>query len=432
MAGRGGAGNYQELADRRSRIAGDLEANQPVDDHVSAERNDSILPSGTTQPCHYSMTGRGGAGNAVDPAEPHPPREYERTGPESVFNDPSMRTYGRGGAGNLEFEQQLRESSRDAGVLREGEVTAPSSEPAMAIGKVALVGANGVLGPSVLQCLVADGFNVTVFKRASSSSSDEYHKSVHVTRYSDDVDVTSLSRMLKGQDAVVMTIRGNLSVQSMFAQASAQAEVQRFIPADFGSVDSSSSRAQKLVPLYRDKTALREELMRLAKTHSNFSWTSLVCGHFFDWDPEFLHIWPLQHRAEILDDGTVKWSAITLGQAARATSRVLQRPPETGNRVLYVQSFTVSQNEVIEAFCRSTGTTVSDWDIKRLASSVYEQDEKKKAESGDKGSVENLVWFLGTSSDANWEDKEGFAMEQLGLENESLDAAVCNILSNHA
>ena len=64
-----------------------------------------------------------------------------------------------------------------------------------------------------------------------------------------------------------------------------KAGVQRMVPADFGSVDSSSPWTQELVPLYVEKTRLRERLVELANENEHFTWTSLVCGHFFDCKP---------------------------------------------------------------------------------------------------------------------------------------------------
>lgn len=92
--------------------------------------------------------------------------------------------------------------------------------------------------------------------------------------------------------------------------------------------------------------------------------------------------------------------------------------------MIYMQSFLVSQNEVIEAFERATG---SKWDVVKYESSEYRDRERKKAEKGDAEAVENLVWLLG-ALDADWTGKENFAMEMLGLQEEDLDGAVRRIV----
>ena len=297
----------------------------------------------------------------------------------------------------------------------------------MSIKTVALLGADGKLGPAMLDALLNNGFEVTVLKRASSKSSDSYPSGVQVTKVQDDFAVEAVVEHLRGQDAVVVTIKGSqVDTQYKLAAASAKAGVKRFIPADFGSCDSSSQRTKDLVPLYKRKTEVRDYLMQLAKDNPDFSWTSLVCGHFFDYNPEFLHLWPKERKADILDDGGTKWSASTLPRIAEATSRILLNLEATQDKAVFVQSFSVSQNQVVKSFERATG---SSWKINWLDSKDYEKEEKQKADDGDLDAAENLVWILG-AQEANWESKDGFAMRTLGLENEDLDTVVNKIVQD--
>ncbi|SMY22197.1 unnamed protein product [Zymoseptoria tritici ST99CH_1A5] len=291
--------------------------------------------------------------------------------------------------------------------------------PGEDIALVTLLGADGKLGPSIYEALVSAGFTVTVLKRDSSKSKTSYPSQVSIP---DAFNVEDLVEVLRGQDAIVVTIKGSeTELQKRIADACVKAGVKRFIPADFGSVDSSSALTQELVPLYKHKTALREYLIELAQKHSSFTWTSLVCGHFFDQSLEFLHIYLPQRRIEIINDGSQKWSASSLAQIALATVRILQRPDVTANRMIYIQSFLVSQNEVTAAFERATGG--AKWEVVSKDSEKYREEEKIKADAGDKEAVENLVWLLG-AIDADWTGKKDFAMEELGLEEEDLDEVV--------
>lgn len=298
----------------------------------------------------------------------------------------------------------------------------------MAIVKVALLGADGTLGPAVVKELVAASFQLTVLKRAGSKQPDNYPSGVKVARIPDDLAIEAVAETLKGQDVLVVTIKGSQTeVQDKLAQAAIRAGVQRMIPADFGSVDSASSWTQELVPLYKHKTALRERLIKLAEANKDFSWTSLVCGHFFDWDPTFLHIFPSERKIDVLDDGEHKWSASTLSQIGKATARILQQPAETRNQIVYVQSFLLSQNELFRALESASGDGKK-WEARQFESKAYEREEKAKAEKGDLEAVENLVWMLG-ALDADWTKKEGFAMEKLGLEEEKLEEVVGRMVS---
>lgn len=95
----------------------------------------------------------------------------------------------------------------------------------MSIKSVVLLGADGKLGPSVLRSLVENGFNVTVLKRESSKSQTSYPNQVLV---SDSFDVEELAEVLKGKDAVVVTIKGSeTALQKRIADACIKAGVKR-------------------------------------------------------------------------------------------------------------------------------------------------------------------------------------------------------------
>lgn len=299
----------------------------------------------------------------------------------------------------------------------------------MSIKNVCLLGANGNVGPMVLHALVKDGFNVTVLKRASSKSSSDYPSGVKVAEVDDAFAVDDLVPIFKGQDAVVVTIKGTqVDIQKRLADASVKAGVKRFIPADFGSCDSSSPHAQDCVPLFANKTELRSYLTELTEKNKDFTWSSIVCGHFFDWDTAFLHLWPKEKRADIVKDGTLKASYSTLARVGEATSRILQRPTETANRVLFIQSFCVTQPEIVKAFEKASG---SKYEVAWLDADSYEREQKAKRDEGDKDALENLVWLLG-AIEGNWEERDEFAMGLLGLGNEDLNDAAQKIVKDNS
>lgn len=293
----------------------------------------------------------------------------------------------------------------------------------MAIKNVSLVGANGNLGSKVLEALVAAGdFRVTVIKRKSSNSTPS--QPVRIVEVSDDWTLEELRDSLKGEDAAIACFPlRNVDDHLRLADAAQAAGVQRFIPADYGSVDSRSDYARKLVKLFDNKVKVRERLEALsAESGGRFTWTSLVCGHFFDWGLTngFLHFYPEEKRADILGDGTRKSSNSTLAQVSTALVRVLQKPEETKNRVLMVQSFCVSQLDILRSLEEATG---SKWDASYEEIDSFVARHKARADAGNKDSIEDLVFALGVI-EGNWEEKEDFAMDLLGLQNEDLDQVV--------
>lgn len=299
----------------------------------------------------------------------------------------------------------------------------------MPIVNVTLVGATGNLGAEILSALLAAGtFTVTVLRRASSSSSSRaLPPAVRVVPVADGLPEDELTERLRGQDALVVCYRArDAAEQIKLGRAAAAAGVRRLIPADFGSCDSGGARERELVALFDRKVQVRDSLRELAERHDGFSWTSLVNGHFFDWGlrEDFLHFNMRARRAEIVDDGDMRSSQATLAQIARATVRILQRPEATKNKMLFIQSFCVSQNEVLRSLEKAMGAK---WDVERLDSEKFIKEKKALADKGDLDAIEDLVFVLGAIN-GNWEGRPDFAMDLLGLENEDLDEVVQSVV----
>lgn len=294
---------------------------------------------------------------------------------------------------------------------------------------VALIGATGNLGSAILDAFVAEGtFSITLLQRASSRSKLPHADKIRVLTISDGLPEDELSDRLRGQDALVVCYRArDAAEQTKIGRAAAAAGVRRLIPADFGSCDSGGQRERELVSLFDRKVQIRESLQELSRQHEGFSWTSLVCGHFFDWGlrEDFLHFRLRSRKADIIDDGDTKSSQATLPQIAKATVRILQRPDETKNRMLFIQSFCVSQNEVLRSLEKAMGG--AKWEVQRFDSEEFIKEKKALADAGDADAIEDLVFVLGAIN-GNWEDKPDFAMNLLGLENEDLDAVVKKVV----
>jgi hypothetical protein len=312
----------------------------------------------------------------------------------------------------------------------------------MPIKNVVQIGADGRLGPSVLKELLNANFSVTVLKRQSSTSVSKYPPSVKEIRIPDAFDLDTLAEALKGQDAVIMTTLPKfMDMQKRVALAAAKVGVQRFIPADFGSVDSDSSIARELVPhYYVPKYTFRQYLNELAEQYPTFSWTSLVNGHFFDLSLEFMHIWVKKRTIDYLDDGNIKASASSLGQIGKATAKILVHADklETKNRLLYTQSFCKTSVELKEALERVTGeqwkaqSHESDAFLKKHMALMKQNNRDPWEEDGPEGAKarEDVVWWLG-ATDADWTKRDGFAMRLLELEEEDLDEVLKIALSHY-
>lgn len=216
--------------------------------------------------------------------------------------------------------------------------------------------------------------------------------------------------------------------------------MRRFIPADYGSCDAASPEALRRLQLYRDKMKVREKCEELALEYGDsFSWTGIVCGHFFDYGLKsgLLHVDIGKRSVRLLDGGNAKVSASTLGRVAEAVVRILQRGEDhesaeaTRNRTLFVQSFSPTQREVLAALEKATGADGS-WTVDERESAAFlEEKQKEYDSSGSYEVLEDIVFALGTI-DADWSNKDGFAMDLLGLVDEDLDAVVGRVVKEYS
>ena len=297
--------------------------------------------------------------------------------------------------------------------------------------KVAIIGANGTLGPYVLKALLSStDLDVTVLNRATSTST--YPPTVKVTTIPDSPSNSDFTEALKSQDALVVTFAGsNSALQTQLADAAAKAGVRTFIPADFGSCDSSSQRALDTVPLYGEKKKVRDYLTELS-TKSGLGWTSLVCGHFFDWglSSGLLGFDIPNRKATLFDGGDIKWSATSVDIIGKAVVGVLLNEKETRNRMLYVESVRVSQNEVLEALKKATG---EEWSVEHIKSEDYIKAQQAELENhpGDGEATENLVSVVGII-DSNWEGKKDLVNSLVGVEEEKLDDVAKKVVESLA
>lgn len=99
----------------------------------------------------------------------------------------------------------------------------------------------------------------------------------------------------------------------------------------------------------------------------------------------------------------------------------------TRNKVLFIQSFCVSQLDVLAALEKATGG--AKWEVSFVDSETFIKENKAKADAGDREAIEDLVFALG-ALDGNWETRDGFSMDLLKLKNEDLDEVVKRVVDS--
>lgn len=240
--------------------------------------------------------------------------------------------------------------------------------------KIAIAGATGNLGPTIVQALLDAGFDVTILSQSGNTSSlPAAAKTVKVDYSSQE----SLIAALKGHDAFVSTIPQH-DAQPALIDAAIAAGVQRFIPSEFGSNIAGNANTAAL-PVFKGKKATQEYLQQKS---SEISYTLISTGLFLDWGIK-AGLWlNLNGPTRIFDGGDEKHSTTLLSDIAQAVIGVLKRPDETKNRKIYVQSAAISQNELIEIAQKAKpGLKVERQDAS--VEDILSDSRKKLAQGGD-------------------------------------------------
>ncbi|KAF2801205.1 isoflavone reductase family protein [Melanomma pulvis-pyrius CBS 109.77] len=301
----------------------------------------------------------------------------------------------------------------------------------MSIQNVALIGASGTLGPSILAALKTSPYTPFVLNRASSKST---YPSTNVITVPDDLNIPALTALFNDHaiDALVLAIAGShVETQKKLIDAAFAARVQLVIPAEFGSCDSDDDATNALLPLMAGKKRVREYLQSLESKERgegkpNLAWTSLVTGHFFDWGLEhnLLCIDVQRKIAHLLDGGDIKFSGSNLSFIARAVVAILALPDAARNKLLYVHSHHVTQLELLAALEKVMGEK-----FERLQESSKEElaEARPKMLKGDPEATEEVVAVHGVVA-SDWAGKSTFANQLLGLEEEDLEEVVARVV----
>ncbi|KAF9738780.1 hypothetical protein PMIN06_010511 [Paraphaeosphaeria minitans] len=300
----------------------------------------------------------------------------------------------------------------------------------MTIKNVGLVGGTGTIGEPILEALKNSPFNISVLNRAGSKSS---YPGTNVITVPDDLNVPDVTKALEEHniDALILAIKpAQVAQNKRLIEAAFNSGVQRLIPAEFGSVDSADAKTRQVYPIADCKKEARDYLVSLqdqerSNGRGKLSWTGLVPAHFFDWGlgNSLLCFDVAARRAYIQDGGDIKFSASNLAFIAAAVVRVLERPEATANRLLYIQSFRVTQNEVLAVLEKVAGDK---FEIVNQKSEERLRELRPRMLEGDFHATEETVGIWGLVA-SDWEGRA--ANDLLGLQEEDLEETVRKVLA---
>jgi hypothetical protein len=126
-----------------------------------------------------------------------------------------------------------------------------------------------------------------------------------------------------------------------------------------------------------------------------------------------------------MDGGNIKFSCSNLDFIGEAVLKILEKPKETENKLLYVHSNYVTQLELLEALEKVTGDKFEriDQDSEEELKVV-----RPKMLNGDGEAREEVVAVWGVIA-SDWKNKEGFANTLLGLQEDDLVETVRKVVA---
>ena len=214
------------------------------------------------------------------------------------------------------------------------------------IEKVVVVGTSGAVGTTIVQALC---FQVSVLTRSSPNKSFPSSVKVIQTDYTQD----SLLQAFHSQQAVVSVLAASSAgLQHAVVDAAIACGLRHFIPSEYG-VDSESDAAIAVFPPLESKIAA---INYLRAREDKITWTALIIGCLFDWcfDHPPFGGWSLENnKATVCDGGDTPFEATTMPQLGHAVVAVLRHQDLVTNQNVCVNSFTVTQNQIIKSFERA-------------------------------------------------------------------------------
>lgn len=271
---------------------------------------------------------------------------------------------------------------------------------------ILIIGATGNIGKPITEQVIAAKANfgriaiLTSQNTATQKSSlIEALKSQGVEIFVGDVaSEHDVKKAYQGIDIVVSAVgRGAILTQiELIKWASETPAVKRFFPSEFGTDIEHNSRSPNEKP-----HQLKLKVRAYAKTVPNLHFTYLVTGPYSDWymtknTQDDLSTFDVKgKRAVLLGDGNGKVAFTTMADVGRLLVAAVLHPSAEEHKILIVNSFTATPNEIVAEFEKQTGAK---WDVSYTSLEKLKEIEKAAWEAGEgwaTGATLRRIWTEG-------------------------------------
>ncbi|KAH7168389.1 hypothetical protein DER46DRAFT_634660 [Fusarium sp. MPI-SDFR-AT-0072] len=258
------------------------------------------------------------------------------------------------------------------------------------ISNVVIAGGTGRLGPSTIKHLLMNGFKVSVLTRNPSSVKLPPDVDIIGADYTSAETLTP-SLVGRGFDAIVIILNRlayDASVVTM--EASINAGIYRAIPSFFGVSLDNPEIAN--MPFMKTKLPVLNDFLVKAEK-GEITYTGINTGMFLDWVLDEDIFVGLSDKAptRVADGGDIPMSATTLDDIGKAISAVPLKPEETVNKLYYIHTVVMTQNQVL-GYAREA-TPEADFTVEQVDTKVLVEAAWKRYNEGirDRVSVRDFV-----------------------------------------
>lgn len=298
------------------------------------------------------------------------------------------------------------------------------------ITNVAIIGAGGRIGKAFTECLLATGkHTVTALTRPSSTSAIPSGAKVVKVDYEDEA---AMIQALKGQQflAITLGVTAAPDLHGKIVAAAGKAGVPYIMPNSYG-MDSANKRLvdENPFPLAGEYNKRAQQIV-----DAGSAYIVLCCGFWYEWSLAlpWYGIEIKERKATLFDDGKTKINTTTWDQCGRALAALLSLPisgaspcvEDWRNKSVYMDSFRISQRDMLDSLHRVLGTTDGDWTIDYEGSLERYKRGMAELQAGNQMGFATAMYarIFFPQGDGDYETMwGGLANEKLGLPKEDLD-----------
>lgn len=185
-------------------------------------------------------------------------------------------------------------------------------------------------------------------------------------------DEDSLISALKGQEFLIITlaVMAPQDLHGKIVKAAGKAGVPYIMPNAYGWDVQNEQLANEALG------GTRRHQLAADITNAGSSYIIMCCGFWYEWSLALGEPWYgfdiKNKKVTFFDDGTTQVSSSTWDQCGRALAALLSLPisdpsqsslDDFKNKYFYIDSFLISQRDILDSLNRVTKTTDKDWQI---------------------------------------------------------------------